>query len=200
MVQIANIWSTKECSEDDNKRHIYCQENESEGDGGDNFKVDIDYNLENIDCEICKSKYLHYQFLHVEKWAILNDPYSISSWEKKIKRLETEEEKCLTRIDRNITTTVEALNATDFSKSKLFNPDPEIDGESTDKNYLFSSYLGSVNQKKNILLNKIDTIINDYHNERKKTKYELTLNHGDFSKQKPDRNKRVIFYFKRVHV
>lgn len=132
-------------------------------------------------CKYCKRNFYHYKFLHVEKWVVLDDPLDITSWENKIERLEVEEEKCLSRIDRNINTTLEALNSS----------------ERDDNNYLFSSYLGSVIQKKNILLNKIDTIINVYDAESKKTKYEMTLNHGDFSKQKYHPHKRVIFYFKR---
>lgn len=130
-------------------------------------------------CNNCRNNYYHYQFLHVEKCIVLNDPLDVSSWEKKIYKIEEEEDKCFEQIDVNINATVKSLNS---SKKQ-------------DNNYLFSSYLGSINQKKNILLNKIDTIINAYDSESKKTKYELTLNHGDFSKQKPVPNKKIVFYF-----
>jgi hypothetical protein len=98
--------------------------------------------------------------------VVLHDPLDITSWEKKIERMEKEEEKCITRIDKDIETTVESINV---SKDQ-------------DNKNLFSNYLGSVNQKKNILLNKIDTIINAYDNERKRKKYEVTLDEVHFSK------------------
>mmetsp|Transcript_6014 Transcript_6014/g.5181 ORF Transcript_6014/g.5181 Transcript_6014/m.5181 type:complete len:136 (+) Transcript_6014:299-706(+) len=44
-------------------------------------------------CKSCKINYYHYQFLHVEKCSILNDPLDINSWEKKVQKLEEEEEK-----------------------------------------------------------------------------------------------------------
>lgn len=93
--------------------------------------------------------------------------------------MEEEEEKCFEQIDNNIDTVVSSLNCSDKA----------------DNNYLFSSYLGSMNQKKNILLNKIDTVINAYDSERHKTKYEVWLNNGDFSKQKYSKTQKVVLYF-----
>lgn len=74
----------------------------------------------------------------------------------------------------------------------------EAEQERQNNSYLFSSYLSSINEKKNVLLNKIDTIIGAYDSERNKIKYKLTLNHGDFSKKKYSKTQRVIIYFKKV--
>ena len=102
--------------------------------------------------------------------------------EKGPKNIEEEEDKCFEQIDCNIDTVVKALN---ISKKE-------------DNNYLFSNYLGSMNQKKNILLNKIDTVINAYHSERDKTKYEICLNNGDFSKQDYSKTQKIILYFVKI--
>lgn len=65
--------------------------------------------LENNLCKGCEYNYYHYQILHVEKCDVLKDPIATTSWEKKIEKLEKEEEKWFDKIDRNINTTIDSL-------------------------------------------------------------------------------------------
>lgn len=135
-------------------------------------------------CTSCKNNYNHYRILHVEECTVKNDSGDINLWENKIHRLEDEENKCFNKIDQNIETIVDSLNSNE---------------QRSDNTYLFSSYLGSINEKKNILLNKVDTIISAYDTERSKIKYQLTLNNGDFSKKKYHKDKKVIIHFKKLN-
>mmetsp|Transcript_20105 Transcript_20105/g.23290 ORF Transcript_20105/g.23290 Transcript_20105/m.23290 type:complete len:132 (+) Transcript_20105:224-619(+) len=101
------------------------------------------------------------------------------NWEAKLKKLNEQSKSKIAGIDKELKTCTDALKA------------PE-----QNYNYLFSTYLGLINKRKNVVLNKNKTVVKSYNDERKAVRYAVVLKWKHFDNKK-DLNKKVVFYFTR---
>ena len=98
------------------------------------------------------------------------------NWETKMEKLQQIDHPKIEGIDQELDSWTQALQY-----------------QTQDWKYLFSSYLGLINKRKNIMLNRTQKIIQFYNDDRKVIRYAVILKRKHFDFQK-DVNNQVVFY------
>lgn len=101
------------------------------------------------------------------------------NWEIKMEKLKQSDQANIDGIDQELASWTDALKH-----------------RTEDSMYLFSNYLGLINKRKNLMLNRTQKVIKDYNNDRKVIRYAVVLKMNQFDYgQSSD---KIVFYMKRM--
>ena len=98
------------------------------------------------------------------------------NWETKMKRLQQSDQANVDGIDQELESWTQALKY-----------------RTQDSKYLFSNYLGLINKRKNILMNRTQKVVQYYNDDRKVIRYAVVLKLSNFDYGK-DANNQIVFY------